>query len=380
MATIKHRGTGKDGKDTWLIRVFVDGKQVCKTVHGTQKQAERLAMEMEIRRDQGDPIALSKQSVAEYMEEWLETYQKPAVSVITFAENGRMVKQHVIPAIGAKRLAALNTMECQRLINSIAAKGHKRTSVMVFNLMRKAFRQAKRLQLIAKSPMEDVIKTKDHAAERPFLSTNQTQQLLVTAKSSRFYSLIAFLLLTGVRPEEAVGLQWDSIDFQAKTVQIKQALKRQPGGGWQLDELKTLKSRRQLDIGNLLVSILTDHRRDQAEHRLIFGAKWHQHNFVFTGETGEPSDLSKVRKHFKKALEQAQLPQVRLYDLRHSHGSILLEQGVHIKTISDRLGHANATMTINRYLHVHPSVSRQAVDALDAALIQPDDGTDKQAQ
>ena len=91
---------------------------------------------------------------------------------------------------------------------------------------------------------------------------------------------------------------------------------------------------------------------------------------MFTSENGEPIDISGLRRHLSKILKDADLPKIRLYDLRHSHGSNLLEQGVHIKTVSARLGHKDANMTLNRYLHVHPSLSKQAVDDLDKAFDQ----------
>lgn len=368
MATIKKRGKSRDGKDSWLIRYYVDGQQKCKTFHGTEKQAERYGIELEIKRNEGEVVENTKQTVEEYLKLWLETYQKPAVTAKTYKENERLLELHVFPTIGKKKLQVVNTLDCQKTINAITAKGHTRTAVATFNLLKKAFRQAKRLQLIAKNPMEDVIKPKDHAAERPFLSTEQAQKLLEAAKSDHYYALIAFLLLTGVRPEEAFGLQWDGVDLQARTVQIKQALKRQPGDGWIIDELKTIKSRRQLDIGATLTAILIEHKRTQAAKRLENAKRWHHYNFVFASRVGGPNDISKLRRHLTMILKKAELPQIRVYDLRHTHGSLMLEQGIHIKTISDRLGHADGNMTINRYLHVHPSVSRQAVDVLDAAL------------
>jgi len=107
-------------------------------------------------------------------------------------------------------------------------------------------------------------------------------------------------------------------------------MKRLPGGGWEFSDLKTSTSRRNLDLGEQLTEIL--------------------------------------RKHLAKILEYASLPGIRLYDLPHSHGSMLREQDVNIKAINDRLSHANTSMTVNRYFHAQRSQSREGVDRLDAAM------------
>lgn len=379
MATIRHQGQ-RNGKDTWLIRVAIDGKQVGRTFTGTRRQAERAAYELESARDSGEPIRQSKQSVADYLTEWLETYHRPEVSKVTYAADCARVKLHILPTIGDKRLDALHTMACQRLVNGLATKGYTRTAVMVYGVLSKSLRQAKRLGLIVRNPMEDVVKPRDRAVERPFLSTDQVVQLLDSVQDNYFRAIISFLLMTGVRPEEAFGLQWQDIDLPRRTVSIVRSLKHIPAGGWEFSELKTVKSRRQLDIGQQLVEILTDHRRQQAKERLVMGARWHHRDLVFTNHNGGPVDDSKLRKHLRQALEAAKLPQIRLYDLRHTHGSMLLEQGVHIKTIADRLGHANPNVTVNRYLHVSASVSRQAVDALDVALTPKKNSQKPEAQ
>lgn len=371
MASITHKRTDKDGKDVWLVRVCVDGRQVAKTVTGTRKQAERVAYDMESARDAGEPIRQSKMSVGQYMEDWLETYHRPEVAVVTYRTDYDRIKKHIIGNLGDKRLSALHTLDCQRLVNSLAAKGQTRTAVLVFNALKKSMRQAKRLGLITRNPMDETTKPKDRPAEKKFLSIEQVNQLLDAARGRPHYAVIAFLVLTGTRPEEAIALRWSDIDTNKMTVSINRAVKRRnkvDGGGWYFADLKTVGSARMLDVGQSLVDILQDHRREQTRARLIFGSRWQNHDLVFTSEVGGPADPSKIRKELKKIIERTGLPPIKLYGLRHSHGSMLLEAGTHIKTIADRLGHANPAVTLKTYLHVAPSVSRAAVDGLEAAM------------
>jgi integrase len=117
-----------------------------------------------------------------------------------------------------------------------------------------------------------------------------------------------------------------------------------------------------------LTEILRRHKKEQAKVRLLMGEDWTDNGLVFTNQAGNPVDTSRARKHLSSILARTGLPEIRLYDLRHSHGSMLLDQDVNIKAISDRLGHANTSMTVNRYLHAQRSQSRDGVNRLDAAL------------
>ena len=369
MATFTKRGIDADGKEVWYIRVFVEGKQRGFTFHGSKKQAEKEAGKLESAKERGETITPSKMKVEEYLKEWLETYQKPEVKKITYHEDTLRIKSHVIPFIGHKRMNALNAMDCQKVINSLAIdQGKTRTAVMVFNLMKKAFRKAVDLGYLIKNPMDAVTKPKDHAEQRPFLTVEQAAIFLEYAKKDSYYPVLAFLLLTGTRPEEAFGVKWTDIDFVNGTLAIVRSMQRTPGGGWEYGELKTTSSRRNLDLSPTLSEILRNHKRDQAKARLIFGTEWINNDLVFTNQTGNPIDPSRVRKHLAKVLEAARLPKIRLYDLRHTHGSMLMSEGAAIKEISDRLGHANTSMTVNRYLHATPSRTKASVNRLDEAL------------
>lgn len=368
MATITNRGKDKYGKDVWYIRVFVDGKQKGFTYHGSERAAKREASQAENRRQQGETVTPSKVKVADYLAEWLETYQKPEVTKVTFSEDSRRIKAHVIPAIGEKRMAALSPMDCQRIVNALAQDGKTRTAVMVFNLLKKSLRKAVELGYLVKNPMDVVTKPKDRAQERPSLTVEQAAVFLEAAKDDSLHAFLSFLLLTGVRPEEAQGLRWEDIDLEDRSVSIRRSMKRTPGGGWEFADLKTATSRRNLDLGSQLTDILRAHKREQAKMRLSMGEDWTDNRLVFTNRAGNPVDISRARKHLAKILEQAELPAIRLYDLRHTHGSLLLDQDMNIKAISDRLGHANTSMTVNRYLHAQRSQSQEGVNRLDAAL------------
>ena len=369
MATFTQRGVDEQGKEIWYVRIFVDGKQKGFTFHGSRKQAEKEAAKLEIAKERGETITPSKMKVKEYLKEWMETYQKPEVTKITYHKDKLKLDAYIYPIIENKSMKALTAMDCQKVINALAVdQGKVRTAVTVFNLLKKAFRKAVDLGYLIKNPMDSVTKPKDRAQQRPFLTIEQASIFMEYAKKDNYYPLFAFLLLTGVRPEEAYGLQWADVDFDKATIAIVRSAKSIPGGGWEFADLKTRTSRRNLDLSPSLAEILRNHKREQAKVRLIMGAEWNDNDLVFANMKGNPMGASRVRDHLAKVLADADLPKIRLYDLRHTHGSMLMSEGAAIKEISDRLGHANTSMTVNRYLHATPSRTRASVNRLDVAL------------
>ncbi|PWI56833.1 tyrosine-type recombinase/integrase [Sulfoacidibacillus thermotolerans] len=357
------------GKEIWYIRIFVDGRQKGFTFHGTRRKAELEAAKLENAKSHGETITASKTKVEDYLRDWLATYQKPEVTKNTYYEDELRLTNHVIPFIGQKRMNTLNAMDCQKVINRLAIEQRKtRTAVMVYNLMKKAFRKAVDLGYLIKNPMDAVTKLKDRAEQRPFLTIEQAVVFLDHAQHDSYYPILAFLLLTGTRPEEVFGLKWEDVDLNHGTVSIVRSVKHLPGGGWEFADLKTTTSRRNLDLPNDLLTILRNLKQEQSRARSMLGAEWINNDLVFTNQIGNPIDVSRVRKHLTNVLQAAELPKIRLYDLRHTHGSMLMAEGATIKEISDRLGHANTSMTVNRYLHTTPSRTKASVNRLSQAM------------
>ena len=186
-----------------------------------------------------------------YLLEWLETYQKPEVTKTTIFEDTIRLNAHVIPLIGQKKMNALSAMDCQKVINRLSVdQGKTRVAVMTYNLMKKAFRKEVELGYLVKNPMDNITKPKDRAEQRPFLTIEQAAVFLDYVQRDSYYPVLAFLILTGTRPEEAFGLKWSDIDFDNGSLAIVRALKRVPGCGWEFADLKTTTSRRNLDLAD----------------------------------------------------------------------------------------------------------------------------------
>ena len=178
-------------------------------------------------------------------------------------------------------------------------------------------------------------------------------------------------MVSGMRPEEYLGLQWKDIDFENGSATVQRALVwNRKGGGWSLQEPKTSKSRRNVPLPSSVLSELKIRRKKQLEERLRLGQAYQNNDFIFATEIGTPILTSNLmRRHFKPILKEAKLSEkIRLYDLRHSCATLLLAEGENPKVVSERLGHATIVLTLDTYSHVLPSMQQSATNKLENLL------------
>ena len=131
---------------------------------------------------------------------------------------------------------------------------------------------------------------------------------------------------------------------------------------------KTRRSRRVVDLDPATVEALQRHRSRQREQHLALGVTATASDRVFTGDLGEPLRPNSVGQAFRRLVLKADVPVIRLHDLRHTHASHLLRAGVNVKVVSERLGHASVSFTLDTYGHVMPGQQAEAAAAAAALL------------
>jgi len=189
---------------------------------------------------------------------------------------------------------------------------------------------------------------------------------------SKWKPLFSLMIATGVRPSEALALKWQDINLEKKRITINRSITRpKPGSSqWNLQETKTTRSRRTIPIPDSVVEDLKEHKKKQNNE--IVRAKpgtYTNYGFVFAAENGEPAMENNIlRRHFKPLLKSAGLPDIRMYDLRHTHATLLLKAGENPKVVSERLGHASITLTLDTYSHVLPDMQEAAAEKIEGML------------
>ena len=206
--------------------------------------------------------------------------------------------------------------------------------------------------------------------ERRVLSPEESQTFLDKAGTMPHGLIFEFALLSGMRPEEFLALQWSDLDFERCTAQVNRALVRYKGS-WIFEKPKTAKSRRIITLSEPLMRRLKAHKRNQDEIRLKNGLTWENNDLVFCTDLGTPHSIPNLTyRYFRPILVKAGLPQIRLYDLRHSHATLLLIAEENPKVVAERLGHSTIVLTMDTYSHVIPTMQRNATDKLTKMLYE----------
>lgn len=200
------------------------------------------------------------------------------------------------------------------------------------------------------------------------LSEDEARAFLEAARGERFEALYVLAITTGLRRGELLGLHWDDVDLERRTVRVGRALVRE-GGRHILGDTKTRRGRRQVNLTPRTVSALRAYRKNQLEEKMRLAGLYEDQGLVFATRTGtrvDPGHL--VKCSFKPLLKKAGLPDIRFPDLRHSCATLLLGRGVHPKLVQELLGHATIAMTLDTYSHYLPSMGDQAAGAMGDAL------------
>lgn len=383
----------KKGPNKYLVRVYqgiVNGKRkyVSKMVNGSWDEANERLHEMLHELDTGNFVAPSKITVAEYLNDWLD--RKAGVEQTTMNDYRSRMEQDIIPYIGGMRLQALSTEAIERLYREL--QGSKasnplpksrrqyvkedrdlssRTVLYTHMILRQALAQAVRRGLLKFNPadfVENKPKLEKTQQVQP-LTEEQTRNLLSWAQEHQkdYYPIWVFLLTTGARPGEALALHKGDLDLDRGMVSIHRSMTRVNSGKWTLKEYpKNQSSFRMVTLPKTTVKALKEHLSSLKVDHMERGIRT---EYVFCNREGNPLDISKLRKQWKRACEKAPgVPVVRLYDARHTHATHLLMAGVNPKVVSERLGHATIKITLDTYSHVMPSMQESVAEQMEAAL------------
>jgi len=344
----------------------------------TEKEAEKKLEDIKYEIRQNTLATGPNQTVQQYITHWLEDVQKHEVREASYIQNRSIIYKQIIPAIGHIQLKKLTAQYMQRFYANKMREGLKSNSIgAIQNIMHKALKNAVRWKLVSQNVCDQVTVPRGietQSAAHP-LTAEQTLHLLKFAQGHALEVLIVLALVTGMRRGEIMALRWGDIDFKKRSLRITKTVSYFWGRGYIEGLPKTESSKREIMLPQYTVDILLRHRRQQKEMRLKAGSIWAERDLVFCNGRGGYVNPSHLLKQFHKLLNQAELPRIRIHDLRHSAASLLiLVLNMPPKLVQELLGHSDIEMTLNIYTHADESQQRKMMDTFDTFLGNNEEG------
>jgi integrase len=315
-------------------------------------------------------VTPTRLTLREYLtREWLPAIE-PTIRPSTFRSYKQHVECHICPHLGAVQMQKLSGAQINALYAKLALCGKKdgKTGLSAQSIrhvhatLHRALKDAVRWEQATRNVADaaDPLRVSsggDH--EMKTWNAKQLATFLAMTRAERLGGLWHLLAMTGMRRGEALGLRWEDVDLEAGRIAVRRALI--PNGKVVVvSEPKTARGRRVIALDPETVLVLREQAARQLDDQQRKGESWQETGLVFTKEDGEAWHPEVASRFFRQAVKRSMLPPIRLHDLRHTHATLALQAGIHPKVVSERLGHATISITLDTYSHAIPAMQEEA--------------------
>ena len=344
----------------WELGRTEDGRRQQKTrvVHCSKREAERRWREEQIRIESTRARDTGSLTVAQAAERYLAE-ARLTLRDETFKLYSDTIAHHIIPTLGDCVISELTTAQGRQVVASIAGQGTIRTAQIARDLLSRIYKHA---ETGYANPIAKVKPPTSQPKEMLYWAEDECQTFLAAIAGHPMHPLFALALASGMRISEILGLQWHDIDVARATISVRRQLNHDRSVG----PPKTRRALRKIDVGANTVALLMRHKRRLEEQQEVL--EYPPSPFVFLTTNGTPYLHRNVSKSLDLLIVKAGVRRIRVHDLRHTHATILLSQGVNMRVLSERLGHSSVSFTMQTYAHVLPTMQRQAADISDHSL------------
>lgn len=351
--------------------------RIVEIVNGTMKQAidRRNEILYELKHSKLKPD--SNMNFLDFTKLWLKDYAEVNVKPTTLSGYKNCLNTHILPRFKDYKLCDITVYELEKFYNDLRkTKSRNINKNGEYNLLSESvirhqhsllcvmLNTAVKWDFINFNPCLKLVKTPTVTKKEMKYYDEKEIRLLfkyLEHENLTFKTAIYMLLLGGLRRGECLGLFWEHVDFQRKTISIKNNLLYVHNIGIYLDTPKTLKSKRTITLPDICFELLEKLKYLQMSMKEMYNNKWVESDFVFKDEYGnyfKPERLSRQWQRFLKKHDD--LKYIRLHDLRHTCATFLLSNNVPVATVSKKLGHSNIYTTLDVYTH---PVDKDDIDA-----------------
>ncbi len=355
-----------------------------RTENAQRREAEKQAAIIEADYRRKLLLAGNKLPISELYKEFMrDSVLRRGLKPRSVEHYETMIEGRILPALGkipVQDLTRRHINAFYKELEETPAKSKRSKTSKLSGTTRRKYHTALHAMLeyavrsgyIAVNPADQVEPPRKDTQETKFFEMKDVARLFDVIDQEQDIQWRAFFYLSlysGMRPGELIALNWS--DIKDNVVRVRASAYTVKGEGTKRsDSPKTAKSVRSIALPPAVMTLLEAHRRAQLEYRLPFGQHWPEPDAVFTTDDGRRMNISSPTHKFKKLIEKNNLPPMPLYGLRHTNASALIAQGVSVRDVAARLGHAQTSTTLNIYAHAFEDANARATAAVTAAYEQ----------
>lgn len=340
------------------------------TKRAAQVECSRLVTEM-VKGSYKEP---SKLTLGQFLEHWL-TDIEPRVAPRTFERYREIALKNLAPLLGQANLTKLRADQIAAAYSRALKSGRRdgtgglspRTVHHMHRVLKQALAKAVRWGTLLNNPANAVDPPRVERLRMKALDAEQTARLLAHFRETRMFVPVLLAVMCGLRRGEITALRWRSVDMINRQLSVAESTE-QTTKGIRLKETKSGRSRT-VALPSIVLEDLRRHHAQQAEEFLRAGIPLSDQSYLVAREDGRPLQPDSVTHEFVRILAKASdLPRIRFHDLRHTHATQLLANGIHPKVAQERLGHSSVGITLDLYSHVLPGMQEDAAAKVDVAI------------
>ena len=355
--------------------VIRKGDHCITAMAATAQESRRLAKEkLELKPNLfgKSSLPVARMQFGEYLTSWLEDEHKHTIAHSTYKRYLALAKFHINPVLGEIELQKLSSNDITRMLAVMReAAQSPRSQQQARALLSIALRDAEYKGYILVNPVTRVRNPQGKRIEISPLTIEEVKRLLNTYSGTYLGGRLHIALICGLRQGESLGLTWDAVDLEARTIKVNKQV--QIVNGMQVfTDLKTEKSSRLIALTEETTAALRGHLSLIEQLKQRAEASWMENNLVFPDGTGNFRSPKTDYVEWKKALKLCGIAPKRLHDARHTAATLMYSQGIGIETISRALGHSTSAITSKLYVHNSVEPQKAAARALDRLLLESD--------
>ncbi|GAA0313545.1 tyrosine-type recombinase/integrase [Bacillus carboniphilus] len=317
--------------------------------------------------NQGTFVEPANETYMSYLEKWIKN-KKSQIKPTTLDTYQRLLRVHIIPGLGHLKLGKMNRLHIKEFYSYLEEEKELAPASIkkIHTVIRSSLSDALEDGLIAKNISAGIKTPRIGRSEIKVWDEVQLMNFLNAIKAETLYIAFHLPAMTGMRRSEVLGIRWKDIDFENKILRVVTTIttKGKSDG-------KTQNSySRPIDLDDGTIAELKNRKKQVAKDKLKAGTAYDDQDLVVCTSLGKPISPRNLNRLWYKLRDKVDIPNIRFHDLRHTHATLMLLQGIPAKVVSERLGHASIQTTLNTYGHLLPSIQKEAIQIFSRNLIE----------